>query len=63
MDRHLARYKVRREDDGWTAFDIFTGQPAVVNDVPLVGMDIEEADDIVDQLNGAYARRMVDEEP
>jgi hypothetical protein len=53
-----ARYDMRKEPDGsWTVFDIFTGQPAVVDDVQMVNLEIEEADDLVDLLNGLYAER------
>lgn len=53
-----ARYDMRDEPDGtWTVFDIFTGLPAVVDDVPLTGLEMEEADDLVDLLNFKDARR------
>lgn len=53
-----ARYDMRDEPDGtWTVFDIFTGLPAVVDDVPLIGLEMEEADDLVDLLNFKDARR------
>ncbi|MDX0752894.1 hypothetical protein GOL39_28740 [Sinorhizobium medicae] len=52
------RYNLRQEDDGtWTVFDIFTGLPPEVNDVEQVGLDMEQADDLVDLLNLLYIKR------
>lgn len=52
------RYDLRQENDGtWTVFDIFTGLPARVNDVEQVGLELEQADDLVDLLNRLYAMR------
>ncbi|MGF6177057.1 hypothetical protein [Ensifer sp. 4252] len=49
------RYDLRKEPDGtWTVFDIFTGMPALVNEVEQLG---EPADDLVDLLNLLYIRR------
>ena len=48
---------MRREGQGWTVFDIFTGLPAIVNDVSLTGLDVEQADDLVDLLNYQDAKR------
>ncbi|MDB5523894.1 MAG: hypothetical protein JWM58_1657 [Rhizobium sp.] len=52
------RYEMRQEPDGtWTVYDIFTGLPAVVNDIPITMLTIEEADDAVDLLNNLYIDR------
>ncbi|MBD9636056.1 hypothetical protein IB277_07085 [Ensifer sp. ENS07] len=52
------RYDLRKEpDDTWTVFDIFTGMPAQVNDVEQIGLELEQADDLVDLLNLLYIRR------
>lgn len=52
------RYDMRKEKDGtWTVFDIFTGEPAKVNDVPQEGLEMEQADDLVDLLNYLYVKR------
>ncbi|KOF22560.1 hypothetical protein AC244_03320 [Ensifer adhaerens] len=52
------RYDLRQESDGtWTVFDIFTGMPALVNEVEQVGLELEQADDLVDLLNLLYIRR------
>jgi hypothetical protein len=46
-----ARYNIREDDMGWTVYDIFTGQPARVHDVPQTGLDIQDADDLADLLS------------
>jgi hypothetical protein len=45
------RYDIREDDDGWTVFDIFTGQPVVIMDVPQVGLDIQDANDLAELLD------------
>jgi len=46
------RYDMRMERNGtWTVFDIATGQPALVNDVEQVDLEMDQADDLVDLLN------------
>lgn len=57
-----ARYDLRKEYGGpfkgtWTVFDIFTGLPAEVNGVAQTGLEMEQADDLVDLLNLQDARR------
>ncbi|MQW47730.1 hypothetical protein [Sinorhizobium meliloti] len=52
------RYDRRQDADGtWTVFDIFTGLPAEVNEVEQVGLEMEQADDLVDLLNLLYIKR------
>lgn len=41
----------------WTVYDIFTGEPAVVNYTPMDMLEMEEADDLVDLLNAEYINR------
>jgi hypothetical protein len=53
----LQRYDMRREDTGWVVYDLWTGWPAVVRGVPMVLLEMEEADDLVDLLNRANDRR------
>nr|WP_085044163.1 hypothetical protein [Ensifer aridi] len=56
--RCLNRYDLRQEANGtWTVFDIFTGLPARVNDLEQVGLEMEQADDLVDVLNLLYIKR------
>jgi hypothetical protein len=48
----IGRYDLRKEIDGtWTVFDIATSVPAEINGVPIMCLDIEEADDAIDLLN------------
>ena len=52
------RYTIRKEENGtWSVVDIFTGLPAVVRDVVLIRMEMEEADDMVDLLNTLDRKR------
>lgn len=44
-------YDMRQDDEGWTVYNIQTGEPARVNDVPQTGLDMEVADDLVDLLD------------
>ena len=47
-----ATYDMRRKEDGtWTVYTVATGLPAVVNGVPQVGKDVEDADNLVDLLH------------
>lgn len=46
------RYDLRRERDGtWSVIDIFTGQPAEVDGVMVMMLDIAAACDWADLLN------------
>jgi hypothetical protein len=53
----LVRYDMRRDHEGYTVFDIWTSWPAQVANVEQVGLDIENADDLVDLLNLMNERR------
>ncbi|ASW06269.1 hypothetical protein [Rhizobium sp. 11515TR] len=53
-------YDLRPNSDGsdyWTVYDIFTGQPAIVNGTIMDALEMEEADDLVDLLNAEYISR------
>lgn len=53
------RYDIRREaDTTWTVIDVFTGHPVLIDDLPMVKLEMEEADDVVDLLNLADHRRL-----
>ncbi|SFB60841.1 hypothetical protein SAMN03159496_05725 [Rhizobium sp. NFR07] len=53
------RYDLREEGDGtWTVFDIFTGVAAEVFDEPLIGLDLDEAEDIIQILNRVDRQRV-----
>lgn len=46
------RFDMRREDDGtWTVLDGMTGQQVVAAGLAMVGMSVDDADDMVDLLN------------
>ena len=46
------RYALREEHPGmWTIYDVFTGQPAMVGDRIMVGMDVQDADEMAELLN------------
>ncbi|WLR98649.1 hypothetical protein [Shinella sumterensis] len=52
------RFAMREDGTGWWAvYDIFTGMTAEVNGVPQDGLDIGQADDLVDLLNAEYIAR------
>jgi hypothetical protein len=52
------RYTLRMElPQSWTIIDVFTGQPAVVRQKVLVGMNPREAEDMVVQMNVRDVRR------
>lgn len=44
-------FDMRQDAYGWTVYDTTTGEPARVNDVAQVGLELEKADDLVDLLN------------
>lgn len=44
-------YDARPDPDGWTVYEIATGQPAEVNGTALIALSAEEADDLIDLLN------------
>lgn len=45
------RYDMRPDPVGWTIIDVTTGRPVLLHDTVLVGIDLEEADRLVDLLN------------
>ena len=44
------RYDIREDREGWTVFDLFTGEPVVISDVPQTGLDIQDADELAELL-------------
>ena len=46
----IQRYDIREDDAGWTVFDLFTGHPVVIARVPQTGLDIQDADELVELL-------------
>jgi hypothetical protein len=51
------RYDLREDSDGWTVFDIFTGEPVVISLVPQTGLDIQDADELAGTLGSQDVRR------
>lgn len=46
------RYDMRQDRDGsWSVIDIFTGQPVLVNERAMRGMDVQDADEMAELLN------------
>jgi len=45
------RYDMRPDDEGWTVYNVRTDEPARVKGVRQTGLDIADADDLVDLLN------------
>lgn len=53
MAHHRAmgrRYDIREDREGWTVFDVFTGEPVVIHGVPQTGLDIQDADELAELL-------------
>ncbi|WP_194943602.1 hypothetical protein [Brevundimonas sp. SPF441] len=46
-----ARFSIRPDTDGWTVFDLWTGQPAEIDGALQVGLDLATADDLADLLS------------
>lgn len=44
------RYDLREDREGWTVFDIFTGEAVVIAGVPQTGMDVQDADELAELL-------------
>lgn len=42
-DRKTDRYSIRRDRAGWTVYEVWTGQPAVIALVPQSGLSEEDA--------------------
>lgn len=45
------RYDLREDREGWTVFDVFTGEPVVISDVPQTGLGIQDADVLAELLD------------
>jgi hypothetical protein len=50
-ERKNDRYAVRRDAAGWTAYVIWTGEPAVVGGVAQTGLSEDDARHIANLLN------------
>jgi len=45
-----ARYDLREDSEGWTVFDVWTGEPVVVDMAVQTGLDIQDADELAEWL-------------
>jgi hypothetical protein len=45
------RFSVRRDPAGWTVYEVWTGEPAVIALVPQTGLSEEDAKHTADLLN------------
>lgn len=50
-DRKTDRFAIRRDRTGWTVFEVWTGEPAVIALVPQTGLSEEDARHTADLLN------------
>ena len=46
-------FDMRPDREGWTVYETGTGRPALLDDLALVGLDHEAADELVGLLNRA----------
>jgi hypothetical protein len=53
------RYDIRAgaAENEWMVIDTATGEPVTVNDVKLIALQLEDADDLADLLNRIDANR------
>lgn len=45
------RYDIREDSEGWTVFDVFTGEAVAIHGVPQTGMDVQDADELAELLD------------
>jgi hypothetical protein len=62
----LLPFDLRADRDGWTVFEVATNRPAFLEDLPLTGLGIDDAEEAVNALNKLEiacqrtARKMLD---
>ncbi|MFL5235163.1 MAG: hypothetical protein ACJ8DM_19870 [Microvirga sp.] len=47
----LLRYDLRPGREGWTVFDVTTDRPAFFEELPLVGLPLDDEEKAVNALN------------
>jgi hypothetical protein len=64
----LLRYDLRPDREGWTVFDVTTDHPAFFEELPLVGLPLDDGEKAVNALNtieikslSAARRRVLDD--
>lgn len=45
------RYDIREDREGWSVYDVFTGEVVVIAGVPQTGMDVQDADELAELLD------------
>ena len=50
MTSNTALFEIEKRDDGWAVIDVRTGVAAAEKGVELIGMTLDEADDLADLL-------------
>lgn len=50
------RYDTKPDEEGFTVFDIFTGRPVVILEVPQVGLNLQDANDLAELLDNPAMR-------
>ena len=49
-------YDIKPDQVGWTVYDIELGRPLLLEDVPLIWLEHEEADELASLLNRSVYR-------
>jgi hypothetical protein len=52
----LLPFDIRADRVGWTVFAVATGRPASLDDVPLVGLSLEDAEALANGLNAVEVK-------
>jgi hypothetical protein len=52
----LLPFDIRADRVGWTVFAVATGHPASLDDVPLVGLSLEDAEAFANGLNAVEVK-------
>ncbi len=47
----LLRHDMKPDRTGWTVYDVIEGRPVCLDELSLVGLDFEDANELVDALN------------
>jgi hypothetical protein len=53
----MGPFDIKRDDQGWTIYDVSTEEPVTVEGVEQVGLPLDDADDLADLLNIAWGRQ------
>ena len=53
----MGPFDIKRDDQGWTVYDVSTEEHVTVEGVEQVGLPLDDADDLADLLNIAWGRQ------